>query len=295
MRTYAYYPGCSAESLGLSYHLSAIECVKALGGELQELEDWSCCGTSTYFHVDELLAHVLVARNLAIAERTGLDFVATCSGCYKNAFFTNKALHNDPDLAEHINFALEADDLHLDGTVKVRHLLEVLIEDFGLDEIRQRVTRPLEGVRVAPYYGCQLLRPRKESEAVEWPMFFEDLLRAIGATPVDYASKMRCCGSSLMISNRDAALDMVHHLVQDAALRQSDVIATICPLCQINVEVYQKQANREYGTNYSVPAVYFTQLLGLALGIAPGRLGIGRELISAESLLFVPSAEQAHE
>jgi heterodisulfide reductase subunit B2 len=293
MRTYGYFPGCSAESLGLSYHLSALECVRALGGELKELENWSCCGTSTYFHVDELLAHVLVARNLAIAERTGLDFVATCSGCYKNAYFTNKQLQKDPELGEHINFALAADDLHLDGTVKVRHLMEVFLEDFGLEEIRRHVTRPLEGVRIAPYYGCQLVRPQKEDENVEWPMFFEDLMRAIGGTPVDYATKMRCCGSSLMISNRDAALDMVHRLIQDAADRETDVIATICPLCQINLEVYQKQANREYGTNYSIPVLYFTQLMGLALGIAPGRLGIGKELISADNLLFFTPSEQA--
>ena len=293
MKTYGYYPGCSAESLGASYHISAIETMRALGGELRELENWSCCGTSTYFHVDELLAHALVARNLAIAERSGLDFVATCSGCYKNAFFTNKQLHNDPDLAEHLNFALAADDLHLDGTVKVRHIMDVFLEDFGLDEIRRHVTRPLEGVRVAPYYGCQLVRPRKEDEDVEWPMGFEGLIEAIGATPVDYAAKMRCCGSSLMISNRDAALDMVHYLVQDAVARETDVIATICPLCQINVEVYQKQANTEYGTDYEVPVVYFTQLMGLAMGIAPGRLGFGKELINAGPLLFTPQAAQA--
>jgi heterodisulfide reductase subunit B2 len=294
MKTYGYYPGCSAESLGLSYHLSAIECMRALGGELKELENWSCCGTSTYFHVDELLAHVLAARNLAIAERMGVDFVATCSGCFKNAYFTNKQLHKEPELAEHINFALAADNLHLDGTVKVRHIMEVFLEDFGLDEIRRHVTRPLEGMRVAPYYGCQIVRPQKEDENVEWPMFFEEIMRALGATPVDYGAKMRCCGSSLMISNRDAALSMVHYLVQDASDRSADVIATCCPLCQINLEVYQKQANQEYGTDYEIPVVYFTQLMGVAFGIAPGRLGFGKELVSAESLLFAPRPEQVN-
>jgi heterodisulfide reductase subunit B2 len=295
MNRYGYYPGCSAESLGLSYHLSAIECMKALGGDMVELEDWNCCGTSTYFHVDELLAHVLVSRNLAIAEKAGLDFVCTCSGCYKNAYFTNKQLHEDPDLAEHINFALEADDLSLEGKVRVRHLVEVLLEDFGSEEIARRVTRPLTGLNVAPYYGCQLVRPNHGQGSVEWPMGFEELVRATGATAVDYAAKMRCCGSSLMISNREAALDMVHFLVRDAAERGADVIATICPLCQINVEVYQKQANREFGTDYTVPVLYFTQLLGLALGVAPGRLGIGKEVISADRALFGVRAEAASE
>jgi len=294
MKQYAYYPGCSLESLAMSYHLSATEASRELGVELKEIEDWNCCGATAYFHADELLAYTLVARNLAKAEKMGLDFVAPCSGCYKNAYFTNAYLQQDPELADHINFALQADNLHIDGTLKVRHLIEVLIEDVGLEEIEKKVSRPLNGLRVAPYYGCQLMRPRKDGGDIENPQFFEGLLSAIGAEPVEYATKTRCCGGSLIITNRKAALDMVYKLLQDAADHNADVIATICPLCNVNLELYQKQVNREFGTDYSIPVMYFTQLLGLALGIAPGRLGIGKELVSAAPLLtFARSAESS--
>ena len=254
--------------------------------ELKEIKDWNCCGATAYFPVDELLAHTLVARNLALAEKDGLsDFVAPCSACYKNAYFTNSYLKKDPDLAEHINYALEADDLHVNGTMKVRHLIEVFIEDVGLEEIGKKVTHPLKNLRVAPYYGCQLLRPRKENENVENPQFFEGLLSALGAEPVDYPSKARCCGGSLIITNRKAALDMVNILLQDAVNRKADVIATTCPMCNVNLEVYQSQVNREFGTQYSIPVMYFTQLMGVALGIKPAKLGIGKEVVSGEPVL----------
>jgi heterodisulfide reductase subunit B len=293
MKQYAYYPGCSLESLSLSYHLSAVEAARALDVELKEIEDWNCCGATAYFHVDELLAYTLVARNLALAEKTGLDFVAPCSGCYKNAYFTNAYLKQDPDLADHINYALEADHLHVNGTTNVRHLIEVFVDDVGFEEIKSRVSRPLNDLRVAPYYGCQLLRPRKDHEEVENPQFFEELLSATGAEPVEFPSKTRCCGGSLIITNRKAALDMVHRLLQDAVSHEADVIATICPLCNVNLEVYQHQVNREYGTEISIPVMYFTQILGLALGITPGRLGIGKELVSAAPLLSYARGEKA--
>ncbi len=281
MKQYAYYPGCSLESMAKGYALSAMEVTRALGMELKELEDWNCCGATAYFPIDELLAYTLVARNLALAEKTGLDFVAPCSACYKNAYFTNNYLKHDPDLAEHINFALEADHLHVNGTAKVRHLIEVLLEDAGLEEIKASVTKPLEGLRVAPYYGCQLVRPKKAEENTENPQYFEALLTAIGADPVDYATKTRCCGGSLIITNREAALNMVYILLQDAQNQQADVIATTCPMCSTNVEVYQNRVNQEYKTQFSIPVVYFTQLMGLAMGIAPGKLGLDKGLASA--------------
>jgi heterodisulfide reductase subunit B len=278
MKQYAYYPGCSLESLARDYHLSAMEVARALDLEFREIEDWNCCGATAYFPVDELLAYTLVARNLAIAEKTGLsDFVAPCSACFKNAYYTNAYLKRDPDLADHINFALEEDNLHVEGTLKVRHLIEVILEDVGVEEIRNRISHPLKGLRVAPYYGCQLLRPRKNHEDVENPQFFEELLSAIGAEPLKYASKARCCGASLIITNRKAALEMVHILLKEAVERGADVIATTCPMCNVNLEVYQAQVNSEFGTDYSIPVMYFTQLMGMGLGIAPRHLGVVKE------------------
>lgn len=280
MKQYAYYPGCSLESLGKSYHLSTLETASRLGVELKELEDWNCCGATAYFPVDELLAYTLSARNLAIAENMGLkDFVAPCSACFKNAYTTNKYLNSDPDLAEHINYALEQDNLHVSGNMHVRHLIEVFIEDVGLETIQNSVTNPLNDLKVAPYYGCQLVRPRKNDENVENPRYFEELISALGATPIEYESKTRCCGGSLIITNRAAALDMVGKLLQDAINSHAEIIVTTCPMCNVNLEVYQRQVNREFGTDYSIPVIYFTQLMGTALGCTPKSLGINKDVI----------------
>jgi heterodisulfide reductase subunit B len=205
MKEYAYFPGCSLEKMAVSYHQSALETTKKLGIKLKELEDWNCCGATTYFYIDELLAYTLCARNLAIAEKTGLDVVAPCSACYKNMYFTAAHLKKDADLAEHVNFALEEDNLQYNGNVNVKHLIEVFAQDVSAEEIKSKVTHPLKDIRVAPYYGCQIVRPQKEKEDVEQPQFFENIMSAIGATPVNYPLKMRCCGGSLIISSRPAA------------------------------------------------------------------------------------------
>jgi len=247
--------------------------------DFKEIEDWNCCGATAYFPVDELLAYTLVARNLAIAEKMGLtDFVAPCSACFKNAYHTNASLKKDPDLAEHINYALEADNLHLAGTLRVRHLIEVIIDDVGLEKIKKKTTNPLKDMRVAPYYGCQLVRPRKDHEEIENPRFFEELLSAIGAEPVEYTLKTRCCGGSLIVTNRMAALDMVYKLLKDAVDRQANVIATTCPMCNVNLSVYKSQVNQVYGTHFSIPIMYFTQLMDLALGLRPEHLGFEKAL-----------------
>lgn len=288
MKEFAYFPGCSLEKMASSYHMSALETVKKLGVKFRELDDWNCCGATTYFYIDELLAYTLCARNLAIAEKTGLDVVAPCSACYKNMYFTVAHLKKDADLAEHVNFALEEDNLHFEGKVGVKHLIEVFASDIGAEELKNKVVKPLEGVRIAPYYGCQIVRPQKEKEDVEQPQFFEEILSAIGATPVNYPLKMRCCGGSLIISSRAAALGMVRNLLQSAVDNQAAVIATACPMCQVNLEVYQQQVNQEFGTNFSVPVLYFTQLIGLALGVPQKKLGIGKEFVD-----FAPSLLQA--
>ncbi len=285
MKKYAYFPGCSLEKMANSYHISTLETAKKLGVELKELDDWNCCGATAYFHVDELLAHTLCARNLAIAEKEKLDLVAPCSGCFKNMYFASDHLNKDPELAEHINNALQEDNLHYSGNVKVQHLMEVFVNDVGLNAIKAKVTQPLNNLRVAPYYGCQILRPKKDNEDVEQPRFFEDLLSSIGAIPSDFQLRLRCCGGALILTSRTAALSMVRNLLQNAIDSGADVVATACPLCQVNLECYQKQVNQEFGTELSIPIMYFTQLIGLAFGIPPKSLGVGTELVSTRPVL----------
>ncbi len=293
MKKYAYFPGCSLEKMALSYHKSSMEATQVVGVELQELDDWNCCGATTYFHLDEILANTLVARNLAMAEKEGLDFVAPCSACYKNAYFTNTYLNEDEDLAEHINYALEADDLQLEGNLNVHHLIDIFADEVGPEGIKEKVTNPLKGLRIAPYYGCQIVRPRKNGEEVEAPQFFEEIITAMGAEAIDFANKTRCCGGSLLLTNRKAALDMIRILLYNAVQSGADVIATACPLCQVNLEVYQTQVNEEFGTDFSVPVLYFTQLMGLAFGIAPKKLGIGSELVSTLPVISQFIAKEA--
>jgi len=285
MKTYSYFPGCSLEKMALSYNQSAMQTTKAVGVELQELEDWNCCGATTYFHVDELLAYTLVGRNLAMAEKAGHDLVAPCSACFKNAYFANAYLKEDLDLANHINYALEADNLTFSGDIQVKHLMEVFADDVGYEELQDKVSHPLQGLRVAPYYGCQIVRPKKDHEDVENPRFFEDLMTAIGADPVDFAYRLRCCGGSLLITSRDAAYQLIFELLQNAQKSGADVIATACPLCQTNLECYQMQINQEFGTDFKIPVLYFTQLIGLSLGLPAKKLGIGSEFVSADRIL----------
>jgi heterodisulfide reductase subunit B len=262
---------------------------RRLDVELVEIEDWNCCGATAYSHVDELLAQVLSTRNLALAEKEGqLDLVAPCSGCYKNLYFANDHMLDDPDLKDHMNFALEADDLQYDGTVTVHHLLDLFVHEVGLDAVSSTVTDPLTGLKVAPYYGCQITRPRKKGETledIEGIDTFENLMAAIGATPVDYRHRMRCCGASLIATSRPAALEMLRELLQDAVDSGADTIATSCPLCQINLEVFQAEVNRESGTDFEMPIIYFTQLMGLAMGVKPKKLGIGKEMVSVAPVL----------
>ncbi len=295
MKEYIYFPGCSLEKIALPYHLSALETTQKLGIKLTELEDWNCCGATAYFHVDELLAYTLVARNLAMAEKVGTEVVAPCSACYKNMYFTKLHLSEDPDLTDHINEALQEDNLTYSGKIGVKHLIEVFSNDIGPEEIKSKVLYPLSDLRVAAYYGCQILRPKKDHEDVEQPQFFEELMSAIGATPVDFPLKLTCCGGSLLISSRPAAYSMIHNLLYSAQRAQADVIATACPLCQVNLECYQQQINQEFGTHFSIPVVYFTQLIGLAMGIPPKKLGFGKEFLSPKKAIDAIKSIQSQE
>ena len=294
MKKFAYFPGCSLEKMASSYHKSALETTKVFDIELQELDDWNCCGATTYFHVDQLLAYTLVARNLAMAEKMGLDLVAPCSACYKNAFFTNNTIREDPDLAEHINFALEEDDLQFNAEIAVHHLIEVFVKEVGLERVAEKVSKPLKDLVIAPYYGCQIVRPRSPEKEVENPQYFEELITAMGAEPADFPERLRCCGGSLIMTSRVPALNMVRILLQSAIKRGAHVIATACPLCQVNLECYQNAVNEEFGTDFNIPILYFTQLLGLSLGISKKKLGIGVELVSATPVLKKLESKEAN-
>jgi heterodisulfide reductase subunit B len=278
---YAYYPGCSLTTSAKEYDWSTRAVFERLGVELVEIEHWSCCG-ATPANANELLAHALSARNLAWAEARGLDVVVPCSECFKNLYKAAKIVREDRHARQEINAILG--NSKLQGKVKVKHPLEVLVRDVGLEKIKAAVSRPLTGLKVAPYYGCLITRPPNEFDRPENPTAMDDLLRALGAVVVDYYPyKTKCCGGALLLSNQKVALSLSRGLVLKAHQRGADCLALGCPMCDMMLDVYQAPA-LERGEP-QLPALFFTQLVGLALGIEAGRLGFDARIVSPRDLL----------
>lgn len=291
---YTYYPGCSLTSSSKAYEQANQQVSNVLGLTFDEVEDWNCCGATEYFSLNSIPAYSLVARNLSIAEEQGSgELVAPCSACYSNLHKTDKYMRQDAGLSEKVNQALAAGGLHYDpGTVRVRHLLNVMIEDIGLNAIAEQVTQPLKGLRVAPYYGCLLTRPHSAYNA-EYPTHLDELLTTLGATVVDFPMKTHCCGGHMTQISEGTAYELIRRIVDNADHYLADVIVTICPMCQLNLDAYQPQVNRHFKTDYHVPVLFFTQMMGLAFGMEPTSLGIGSEIVSALPALGKIGAEEA--
>jgi len=268
-----------------AYDKSARLVSKELGIDLAELDDWNCCGASAYMSIRELRAHLLSARNLALAEREKKDLAVVCPACFTNLTKTNQYMGEDPKLRRIVGSALKAANLQYLGTVRVRHLLDVIVNDIGQSDVKAKVTRPLSGLKVAPYYGCQFTRPLGEYDDKEFPMMLDTLLTWLGAEPVSFPLKAKCCGGILMTTNQSVALTLVRSLLDCATQNGAECIATICPLCHMSLEAYQGDVNKEFSTNFKVPMFYFTQLIGLAFGFGRKELGIDQELVSSKTVL----------
>jgi heterodisulfide reductase subunit B len=263
--------------------------MRHLGVELAELDDWNCCGATAYMSVDEAMACVLAARNLAIAEKAGpQDLVTPCSACY---LVLNKTKHNIadfPDIKATVHRALGSANLTYAGNTKVRHPLDVLVHDVGLDVIKEKVVRPLKGLKVAPYYGCQVVRPYATFDDAWNPTTMDRLLTTLGAEVVHYPLKTKCCGGSLTGTVPEAGLRLTYILLKEAVRRGADVIATVCPLCQFNLDAYHDQIDRRWGPA-RIATVYFTQLMGLAFGLPAEQLGLNRGFIPMKPLQAQPA------
>jgi heterodisulfide reductase subunit B len=279
---YAYYPGCSAEASGAAYDISLKKVADKLHFHLGEIDDWNCCGASEYTTLDRLVAQSVVARNLARVDKDTKEVVAACSACYLNLRKTDVVMAEHGDICARVNEALGAAGLSYEpGHLRVRHLLDVVFEDFGEAPIRERVTKPLKGLRVAPYYGCLVTRPIDNGDDPEYPTRLDELLRWLGATVVDYPVKTHCCGGHMTQISEPQAHELIRRLLRSADQYDADVIACMCPMCQLNLDAYQSQVNARFNTSFSMPIVYFTQLMGLAFGMPYGDLGFGREIVPA--------------
>jgi heterodisulfide reductase subunit B len=282
MKAYQYYPGCSLKGTGRAYEESLLAVFRALDVELNEIEDWNCCGATAYMSVDEGKALRLAARNLALAEQGNgtHDVVVPCSGCYLVLNKTRHVIEEYPEIGRDIKRSLADVGLPYRGTSRLRHPLDVLVNDIGIDAIKERVVRPLAGLSVAPYYGCQIVRPYATFDHQTFPVTMDRLLQALGATVVDYPLKTRCCGGSMTGTIPQVGLRLTYILLSHAQKAGADLMTTVCPLCQFNLDAYQGEIGKAHGP-VRMPVVYITQLVGLALGLAPEALGLGREIVSA--------------
>lgn len=272
---YQYFPGCSLRATGAAYEESLLELFRVLDIELEELEDWNCCGATSYMAVDEQSAFVLSARNLSIAGRKKADLLAPCSACYMVLRKTQDYAAHYDEIGERVSQALTSAGLPQLNGVKVRHPLEALYNDLGLPKIKANVHRKWRGGRVACYYGC-IVRPYGEVDKPHDPTRMEEILGAAGIPSVDYSLKTKCCGGALTGTIHDVGVRLNYILLKEAIRKGAEAIITICPLCQFNLDSCQAEIRKETGEAINIPVLYFTQVLGWALGGDPARLGLKR-------------------
>jgi len=280
---YQYYPGCSLEATALEYNLSTRAVIATLGAELIEIEDWTCCGASAAHSTSYLLSLALPARNLAIAEKNDAvtDILVPCSACYLNLKRVEEKTRSEPETLEKVNSILNENQLQINGRIHVRHLLDVIVNDLGPETIRNNLKRALTGFRIAPYYGCQCLRPYVVFDDPEDPRSMEPLIEAAGAQVHQWNMGGKCCGASHMNTKMDVGLELVAAILQDA--KGADAIVTVCPMCQMNLEAYQQKISRRQNKNLHMTILYLPQLIGLALGLTEKDLRLDLNLSITDS------------
>ncbi len=290
-KNYAFYPGCSSQlKASASNYLTSVNSMcKTLDIALTEIPDWNCCSASIgYCEGGELPRLAINARNFALSEQhlPGQDIVATCAACWLSARETKDRLDENHVLMRETNEALAAAGLHYKAEVKVRHMVEVLIEDFGYDALARPVKKPLEGVKFAGYVGCQTNRPfGVDGESFENPMYLDKMVEILGGEPLTkYDQKVSCCGGALAFSEPEKSQEQIRNIVESAYDHGAEMIVTPCPLCQANVEVYQSEINKKKGTKLNMPVLYYSQLMTVAYGGTMKDAGLDGQLIRAEKL-----------
>ncbi len=273
---YAYYPGCSQETTAKEYNESVLAVCRELGIELAELPDWNCCGASSGHAMDYWLSHALTGRNLAIAEREGMDMAVVCPACFLRLKATQHEFKSEAKLRERLP---ELIDLPYEAKYEVRHLLDIICNTVGLEKVKEKVKKPLTGLKVVSYYGCYLVRPPELTgfDDPENPQTMDRLLKALGAEVLDWRAKVDCCGGSLSLTKRDIVKKLVAGICDAAREAGAEAIVTACGLCDANLE------SRQAG-NAPLPVFFFTELMGLALGCNT-KAWFNKHLISSAKLL----------
>ena len=277
---YAYYPGCSLQATAREYDSSLRAVCQRLGMELPVVEDWNCCGATPASTIDPLLALALAARDLVAVERQGLTMMTPCPACYKNMRKANKAL-KDQSLRRQVNEILGG--MGLQGNPEVRHPLDIIVNDVGLDNIP--VEKPLAGLKVACYYGCLITRPRDGFDSPENPQSMDRLVEALGAEAVPFPYKTKCCGGAVFLPKAEVALELTSKVLASAKAAGANCVAVGCPFCHLLLDMYQGKVEAHTGMTFDLPIFYFSQLMGLAMGVDEKELELERLAVSPAPLL----------
>ncbi len=281
---YAYYPGCSAESTARDQYMSVKEISKVLNIELIEPKGWTCCGSTPAHHTDKLLSIALPAANLLMAKKMGLDMVVFCAACYNRMKVANHEIRTDEKVRKEIVTALGED---YDGSVKVHHFVELLIKDIGVKKLQEAFTHTLDGLKVASYYGCLLVRPYEVTnfDDPENPMIMDNLVTIMGGESIDWPHKVECCGGGFALSRTDIVIELSNSILDMAKEAGAQCMAVACPMCQVNLDLRQNDINKAKNKQYNIPIIYITQLIGLCLGISPEKLGLGKCVVSPKPII----------
>lgn len=284
MKDYTYYPGCSVKTSSKHYEESILPVFKELGLELEEMEDWNCCGATASLSVDDAATAAINGRILSIAEKSGKDILAPCAACYLSLKKANQFLSKEEGKNTFLLDELKKNGYEYKGQVKVKHPVEVLTREIGLEKIKEKVKKKLTGLKVACYYGCQLVRPYTDFDSTDYPQSMDQLMNVVGTETVDYTVKTSCCGGSLTANLEEAGTRLNHLLLKEAQRKGADVIVTLCPLCQFNLETTQRKISKKYKQDFNIPILFFSQLMGLALGVPKKELGFSRSLIPLKAM-----------
>ena len=285
---YAFFPGCVSRGSCPELYQAALLICRRLGIELQEMPGASCTGAGVLQEKNQVLGDTLNARTFAMAEDLGLPIMTICSTCQGVMSQANYRLKGDPEYLAKVNSHLAEEGLEYKGTADPKHLLWVLIEDCGLDKLTEMITRPLAGVRMAPFYGCYLLRPTDALDMEEHPerqTALEQVIETLGATVVDFAGKTRCCGFPILTINEKNSVAMVAKHTTDVKDLGADTMVTPCPLCHLNLDGYQPKASAQAQRKIDMPILHLPQAIGLAMGIGPKELGLQKHIMSTKPLI----------
>ena len=282
--TYSYYPGCSLHASAKEYDESTRELFKSLQIGLKEVPDWCCCGATPAHNVDELLSISLCAKNLELSAQVEGDLAVACAACFSRLKVAQHKLADHEELREQVEYALDA-PLSVDKPVK--HLLEILASDFGLERLADAVKHPLDGLKVACYYGCLLTRPPgvPQLDCTEAPTIMERVITAAGAEAVPWSHRLECCGANFTLSRPGVVLKLSGDILASAKRAGADCIIVACPLCHGNLDIRQAEIEEASGERYNMPVFYMTQLLALAAGVASHKLGLESMIVNPVPLL----------